>query len=122
MTTAVQNDIRSWLLESIKPDEFTEKDFKLTGIRFEALVPQARIQEVARGYLSRGYFLESQTAVDFAECLEVVYHFNRWKTTERSCVKILVPKNEGKPGDGSWSAPSVSSVYQGAIWFEREIF
>ncbi len=121
MPLAVEKDIKSWLLEVIKPDEFTEKDIKKNGILFETLVAQDKVRQVAQEYKDQGYFLECQTAVDFAECLEVVYHFNHWNSLKRSCVKILVPKNNGQPGDGSWKAPSVSSIYKGADWYEREI-
>ena len=120
--TTVENDVKHWLLEFIRPDEFVEKDLKKSGVLFEAVIPQGKIRDVARQYLARGYFLESLTAVDFSECLEVVYHFNRWGEVSRSCVKILVPKNGGRPGDGSWKAPSISSIYKSAYWFEREIF
>lgn len=122
MPVTVENGIKQWLLEVIRPDEFIEKDLKKSGILFEAVVPQGKIRDAAKEYLAQGYFLESLTAVDFTECLEVVYHFNRWSAADRSCVKILVPKNGGKPGDGSWKAPSVSSIYKSAYWFEREIF
>ncbi|MBI3252813.1 MAG: NADH-quinone oxidoreductase subunit D [Candidatus Omnitrophica bacterium] len=85
----------------------------------ETLVAQDEIQSVARQCLAQGYFLESFTAVDFAECIELVYHFNHWGPCQRSCVKVLVPKNGGSPG--AWSTPSISSIYKSANWFEREI-
>ncbi len=118
----LEKDITSWLREVVKPEEFNEKNLKTSGVLFEAVVAQNKIREVAREFLAQDYFLESLTAVDFAECLEVVYHFNRWSEPSRSCVKILVPKNDGKPEDGRWTAPSISSIYKSAAWFEREIF
>ncbi len=117
-----EKNIKSWLLQVIKPEEFNDKNIKTSGILFEAVIPASKIRETAKEYLSQGYFLECQTAVDFAECLEVVYYFNHWESLKRSCVKILVPKNGGAPGNGSWKAPSISSIYKSAIWFEREIF
>lgn len=111
---ATETSMKQWLLDSVKPDEFTEKAPKTSGIHFEALVSQEKIRDVAREFLKQQYFLESLTAVDFQECFEVVYHFNRWDSHARCCVKILVPK------DGS-HAPSLSPVYKSAIWFEREV-
>jgi NADH-quinone oxidoreductase subunit D len=122
MPVAVEKNIVQWLREAIKPDEFNEKDAKKTGIFFEAVVPADKIRQVAGEFLSQGYFLENLTAVDFAEALEVVYHFNHWGEFKRCCVKIVVPKNSGSPGDGTWKAPSISSVYKGADWYEREVF
>ncbi len=121
MPTLTENEIKNWPLRTVKPDEFNEKDYKKSGIFFEAVIPADKIRAAAQEFLSQGYFLESQTAVDFAECFEVVYHFNRWDRLHRCCVKILVQKNNGAPGDGSWKAPSISSIYKAANWFEREI-
>lgn len=105
--------MKQWLLETAQPAEFSEKNPRAAGIHFEALVGADKIREAAKEFLRRGYYLESLTAVDFQECLEVVYHFNRQDAQARCCVKILVAK------DGS-HAPSLSSVYKSALWFERE--
>ena len=120
VSTLVKTNIKDWLLETIKPEEFSEKNLKVAGILFEALVPQNKIAEVAREYFSQGYFLESITAVDFSECLEIVYHFNQWGPAKRSCIKILAPKNAS--GAPIATAPSITSIYKAADWFEREIF
>ena len=118
MATLLEKDIKGWLLETIKPEEFSEKDPKVSGIFFEALIGQNNIQEVAKEYRAQGYFLESLTAVDFSECLEIVYHFNGWGPTKRSCVKILAPK---QANSALVTAPSISSVFESANWFEREV-
>ncbi len=120
MLTTLDKNIKTWLLEVIKPEEFSEKDLKVSGVLFEALVPQNKIREVAKEYHAQGYFLESITAVDFAECLEIVYHFNQWGPAKRSCIKILAPKSADNQPIAK--APSISAVYKSANWFEREIF
>ncbi len=115
MPATTANDIQVWLKDIISLEEFNTKDFKTSGIIFEAVVSADKIFDVAAEFLSQNYFLESLTAVDFSECFELVYHFNRWDDAKRSCVKILVPKELNK-------APSISSVYKSANWFERELF
>ncbi len=115
MPIAAEKNIKNWFLETLKPDEFAEKDPKKTGISFEAIIPQNKIRDAAKEYLAQDYFLESLTAVDFAECFEVVYHFSKWNALDRSCVKILVTKEENK-------TPSISSIYKSANWFEREVY
>lgn len=123
MPATLDKDLKGWPLDSVRPDEFIEKNVKgAAGIRFEAVVPLAKVRDVAAGFLSQGYFLESLTAVDFAECFELVYHYNQWEPGKRCCVKALVPKEGGRPGDGSWKAPSISGTYKSADWFEREVF
>ena len=148
---SLENDIQSWLQNTVKLDEFTEKDIKKHGVLYEAVVPASKIREVAKEFLSRDYFLESLTAVDFSECFELVYHFNHWSPAKRSCVKVLVPKRHSEPFDrhperseGSQGklreesqkrdpsassspqddaiAPSIASIYKSANWYEREVF
>ncbi len=115
--------VKNWPVSSVTPDEFIEKDFKNTGILFEAVVPKNAIGETARYFLSQDYFLESQTAVDFAECFEIVYHFNHWKGAARCAVKILIDKTDSPAGTlAGGKAPTISGIYKSANWFEREIF
>ena len=103
----------SWLAE-FEPDELNEKDPKKSGIHCEAVLSQGRLSEAAGQFLARGYFLESLAAVDFAECIELAYHFNRWDVSERICVKALVSKTDN-------AAPSLTGVYKAADWLEREV-
>lgn len=109
--------MKSWILNTIKPEEFAEKDSKTAGISFEALVPATQIRIVAMEFLKNDYFLESLTAVDFSECIELVYHFNQYSAANRCCIKVVVAKD----GNAPLSSPSISSVYASANWFEREI-
>jgi len=113
MPAVADPSLKQWLLETVQPDEFVEKDLKISGIHFEALVGADKIAGIAREFLKRGYYLESLTAVDFLECFEVVYHFDRQDSNARCCVKILTAKDSGH-------APTLSGIYRSALWFERE--
>ena len=115
MPIATEKDIKGWLLEVIKPEELNDKDLKTAGVLFEAVISKDKIRETAKGFLAQQYFLEDLTAVDFAECFEIVYHFNHWDRAQRSVVKVLVPKEDNH-------APSISHVYRSANWFEREVY
>lgn len=114
ITAAAENSMKNWLAENISPEEINDKDLKNAGILFEAVVSASKIKEVAKHYLQQGYFLESLTAVDFSECFELVYHFNGWGNVGRSCVKVVLPKPDAK-------APSLTSIYRAANWYEREV-
>lgn len=103
-----------WLRGVIPPEDFSEKNPKTSGVLFEAVIPKARVVETAREFFEQGYFLESLTAVDFAECFELAYHFNHTAGFKRCVIKTLIAKD----GD---IAPSVLSVYKCADWFEREL-
>lgn len=104
---------QEWVRASLHPDEFTEKNFKTAGVRFEAVVSKTRIQELARRALAEGFFLESLTAVDFSECFEGVYHFNHSAGSARFVVKLVIDKQDPR-------VPSLSGIYKSASWFERE--
>lgn len=107
------------VLESVKtvslPQEMNPKDFKSTGQHIEIVVPKDKIRETAKIFLLREFFLESLTAVDFAECFELVYHFNHWKESLRCVIKAAIPKSQE-------AAPSLSDIYAIANWYEREVF
>ena len=45
---ATETTMKEWLLGAVKPEEFSEKNPKNTGIHFEALVGQDRMREVVR--------------------------------------------------------------------------
>ena len=54
MPTLIDKNIKSWLLEVIKPDEFNDKDPKVSGILFEAVVSQSKIRDIAKEDLAQG--------------------------------------------------------------------
>lgn len=114
MATVGTKNMVEWLRGVIPPEDFSEKNPKTSGVLFEAVIPKARVVETAREFFEQGYFLESLTAVDFAECFELAYHFNHTAGFKRCVIKTLIAKD----GD---IAPSVLSVYKCADWFEREL-
>jgi NADH-quinone oxidoreductase subunit C len=77
------------------------------SIEADALVDAARVLSEA------GYFLEDLAGVDVSEGIWLVYHFDRYDASSRITLRALVP--HGKP-----SAPSLSRIFKGADWHERE--
>jgi NADH-quinone oxidoreductase subunit C len=58
----------------------------------------------------------------FEPHLEVVYHFSSFTHRHRFVVKLLLPRwKDNKPG-ALPEVPSVSGLWQGAIWHEREVY
>jgi NADH-quinone oxidoreductase subunit C len=54
--------------------------------------------------------------------LEVVYHLSSFTHRHRFVLKVLLPRwKDNKPGELS-ELPSVTSVWQGANWHEREVY
>ncbi|SDO05784.1 NADH-quinone oxidoreductase subunit C [Desulfonauticus submarinus] len=64
---------------------------------------------------SLGYYLEDIVASQVKEGFLLVYHFNHWETPGRLVLRVLL--TEGKK-----EVESISSVYPGALWHERECY
>ena len=64
--------------------------------------------------LDEGCFLESLTAVDLPGALHLVYHFANFDELCRTVVHVPLGKKKGMP--------TISHIYPGADWYEREVF
>ncbi len=96
-------------LEQVGPGDYAK-----SGCHLEVLAAPAQLPEVARTMLAQGCFLESLTAVDFPEHFTLVYHFNHYGELCRTVVHAKLPKDA--------AAPSISDIYPGANWYEREVY
>lgn len=70
--------------------------------------------DVAQAMLAAGCFLESFTAVDLRETFDLVYHFASFYELCRTAVHVPLGKKKGMP--------TISHIYPGADWYEREVF
>ncbi len=70
--------------------------------------------EIAQAMLDAGCFLESFTAVDFPEAFDLVYHFASFDELCRTAVHVPLGKKKGMY--------TISQIYPGADWYEREVF
>jgi NADH-quinone oxidoreductase subunit C len=72
------------------------------------------VDAIARTARHAGFFLEAITALDFTGGPQVIYFFNFYEAPSRLQVRVQL-----KPGE---SLPTISSVYDAALWYEREVF
>lgn len=84
-----------------------------TGACASIQVGLERLREVASVFNDAGFYLESETALDFEDTAELVYHFNCFEPSSR--VVLHVPCPHGK------AAPTLSDIFATAQWQEREI-
>ncbi len=96
-------------LERVAPGDYAK-----TGCHLEVEAAPAQLPQVAQTMLSQGCFLESLTAVDFPEHFTLVYHFNHYRELCRVVVHAKLPKEA--------AAPTISHIYPGANWYEREVY
>jgi NADH-quinone oxidoreductase subunit C len=101
-------------LASLNLEKVAEGDYDKTGYHLEAAAQPAQMPEVAQAMLAADCFLESFTAVDLVESFDLVYHFASFDELCRTAVHVPLGKKKGMP--------TISHIYPGADWYEREVF
>ncbi|MHB9074410.1 MAG: NADH-quinone oxidoreductase subunit C [Desulfobaccales bacterium] len=95
-------------------ENVADGDYAKTGYHLEVTAQPTQMVEVAQAMLDAGCFLESFTAVDFPEAFDLVYHFASFDELCRTAVHVPLGKKKGMY--------TISQVYPGADWYEREVF
>jgi NADH-quinone oxidoreductase subunit C len=101
------------LTRSIIPFQVT--DYALKGYHLDAVVPAEQVVSTAADLDREGFALDTITGVDWlAEGkMEVVYDFFHPTTGLRVVVRSRIPRE-------NCEIPSISKVFPGANWHERE--
>ena len=87
-------------------------DYKKTGLCFSAVFGPNMVSEIGRLHFQAGYFLEDLSAMQVKEGYLVTYHYDSAENPGRLAIRALA--------DERLSLTSLSGVYQGAEWHERE--
>jgi NADH-quinone oxidoreductase subunit C len=93
-----------------------ERDYKVHGYHLDVQVDAEQLLEAVKIIDKSGFFIESITGVDWIkeDLLEVIYDFSRYDFEVcRVVVRTRVPRN-------SPIVPSITDIYAGANWHERE--
>lgn len=100
-------------LHSLPKACVTRMDPAATGLSLSAIIPVQALHEAAMHMDGLGFFLEDITGLHVAEGYELDYYFAHWKRPGRVCLRLIAPA--GQP-----EAPTISDVFPGADWHERE--
>ncbi|MBW2708236.1 MAG: NADH-quinone oxidoreductase subunit C [Deltaproteobacteria bacterium] len=88
-------------------------DFGKTGITWGLfLSPDTLVDAVVHLYKA-GFFLEDISALDSANGFAAVYHLSAYSGPDRASLYVIVPHDDPQ-------IPSISAIYSGALWHERE--
>jgi len=80
-------------------------------------VDNADIREIAEYlFVKMGCRLSTATAMEMYHGIEVLYHFSHDKTGHYFCPRVVI-KDKKNP-----KVNSITSIVEGAIWIEREMF
>ncbi|MFW6127488.1 MAG: NADH-quinone oxidoreductase subunit C [Thermodesulfobacteriota bacterium] len=105
----IQKALAPLNLEQIAPGEYDK-----TGCHLDVTAAPEQVPEVAKAMLSLGCFLECLTGLHYPEHFTLVYHFNNFRELCRTAVHVKVPLDQ--------EAPTLSHIYPGANWYEREAY
>jgi NADH-quinone oxidoreductase subunit C len=83
------------------------------GVVLAAQVPADRIRQTVQLCREVGYFLDTLTALDFEDGFELVYHLNCYEPKARVCFRVFF--------DHLFTPPTITDIYPGASWLEREV-
>jgi len=98
----------------VGPEKAALVDYAATGCHVRVEAQPEQMPAVAAAMLAQKFFLESLTALDLLESFEVVYHFASYDELCRTVVHVPLPVGT--------EVPTLSTIYPGADWFEREVF
>ena len=92
-----------------------ETDYKTKGYHLDVDLPPEKIPEAAEILLRENFFIESITGVDWIDeqQLEAVYDFNHFDELCRVVLRTRTDRDNP-------AIPTISHIYQGANWHERE--
>ncbi len=93
-------------------------DYASKGYHLEVVMRPAKVVPLAEAMSGAGLYLEDVTAVDWlAEGqMEILYHYASYAGACRVIGRCRIGRH------GADKVPSISAVYQGANWHEREVF
>jgi len=107
-------DLKEELSKVVDPENIRSRDHEKDGFSLEIEAKAGEVVALAQAARDADCFLESITAVDFTEGVQIVYQFNSFASVVRTLVRVQLARNE--------SVPTISSVYDAALWYEREVF
>ena len=88
-------------------------NFKKTGITWGLFLSPGSLVDAAQRLFQSGFFLEDISGLDSANGFVAVYHLSPYSRPDRVALYVILPHDDPQ-------IPSISAVYSGALWHERE--
>jgi NADH-quinone oxidoreductase subunit C len=93
----------------------TNCQYDRCGYVMSVFLDKGQLKDAAKRLLEKNYHIEDVTGVDVAEGIEVLYHFDNFDAPGRIVLRVLT-------GHENPEVPTLSDVFSGAQWHERECF
>lgn len=107
-------DLKEELSRVVEPAAISPRDHDKDGCLLEIRATVAQVESIAKAARQADFFLESITAADFTDGPQVIYQYNSFATISRVLVRVPLARGD--------SLPTISNVYDAALWYEREVF
>ncbi|UCG11127.1 MAG: NADH-quinone oxidoreductase subunit C [Deltaproteobacteria bacterium] len=107
-------DLKEELSKVIEPSAIVPRDYQKRGCFLEIHATADQVEALSAAARQADFFLESITTVDFTDGPHIIYHFNVYGTSSRVQIRVKLSRSE--------TVPTISNVYDAALWYEREIF
>lgn len=113
MTSEIESALLAQLGQ-IKAWARSRGDYDKSGCHASFFIQAADLTATMKLLLDGGWFLEDLSAMDVAEGILLNYHLDLFGESRRVVIRVLTPHGEK-------TLPSITSVYTGAEWHEREV-
>ena len=107
-------DLKEELSKVVDPADIHSRNYQKDGFFLEVQAKAKEVATLAQAAREADCFLESITAADFTEGVQIVYQFNSYSSVARTLVRVQLARDE--------SVPTISTIYAAALWYEREVF
>lgn len=107
-------DLKEELSKVVEPGKVVPRDYEKDGYLLEIQARADQVEAVAKAAREADCFLESITAADFTDGPQIIYQFNSCTSISRVLVRVQLSRGE--------SVVSIGSIYDAALWYEREVF
>jgi len=88
-------------------------EFRTTGVSWRLFLSPDVLSEAVRRLYETEFFLEDISCLDTADGFVVFYHFSPFTGPDRVALYVILPHDDPR-------IPTISSLYSGALWHERE--
>jgi NADH-quinone oxidoreductase subunit C len=107
-------DLKEELSKVVDRASIRSRNYEKDGFFLEIDAKSQEVEPLARAAREADCFLESISAADFSEGVQIVYQFNSYYSVARTLIRVQLARNE--------SVPTISTIYDAALWYEREVF
>lgn len=87
-------------------------DSERQGVHVRVRLEATQVRPFAAWLLEKGFFIDFLTAVDVSPALQLIYQFAHYDAPCRINARVTLP--------ASGTIETISDIYQGANWHERE--